>query len=202
MTCIIGMLNDGIVYMTGDHIGTDGYDVELQKRSKVFKNGDFVIGYTSSFRMGQLLEHVWEPPKKPKDCKSVYTFMVKHVVPSLIKLFDENKFMRIVSDLDNASKRSVNGQAYGGEFLIGYKDHLFKIQSDFAVLECTRNFDAIGAGEDFAKGALGAMLEFCIPGLGNLSPETCLREALKVVEDHSALVKVNWDSFQVLNTKK
>lgn len=199
MTCIVGMLRDGAVFMAGDHIGTDGYDVEVQKRSKVFRNGEFVIGYTDSFRMGQLLEHVWEPPKKPKDCKDISTFMVKYVVPSLIKVFDENKFMRLVGDSDNASRR-VNGQAYGGEFLIGYRDHLFKIQSDFAVLECVKPFDSIGAGEDFAKGAFEMM--YNLNYLMQYEPETMLAEVLKAVEGQSALVKVNWNEFKVLNTKK
>lgn len=200
MTCIVGMLKDGAVYMSGDHIGTDGYDVEVQKRSKVFRNGEFVVGYTSSFRMGQLLEHVWEPPKKPKDCKDPATFMVRYVVPSLIKLFEENKFMTTVSESDS-SKRSINGQAYGGEFLIGYKNRLFKIQSDFAVLECINGYDAIGAGEDFAKGAFCIIQSFIDSG-HDLPAATCLKSVLNAVEHHSALVKVNWDEFKVLNTKK
>lgn len=199
MTCIVGMLKDGLVHMAGDHIGTDGYDVEVQRRSKVFRNGDFVIGYTSSFRMGQLLEHVWEPPKKPRECKDTLEYMVKYVVPSLIKLFEENKFMRVVSDSNASANKSVNGQAYGGEFLIGYKSHLFKIQSDFAVLECTRPFDAIGAGEDYAKGSFEIL--YNLNYLFQYEPKTILTEVLKAVEGQSALVKVNWDSFKVVSTK-
>jgi len=199
MTCIVGMLKDGAVFMTGDHIGTDGYDVEVQKRSKVFRNGEFVVGYTDSFRMGQLLEHMWEPPKKPKECKDITAFMVKHVVPSLIKVFDENKFIRIIGDSDNASRR-VNGQAYGGEFLIGYRSHLFKIQSDFSVLECVKPYDSIGAGEDYAKGAFELLYNKSI--LFDGEPEEVLKDVLLAVEGQSALVKVNWEEFKVLNTKK
>lgn len=199
MTCIVGMLKDGVVHMAGDHIGTDGYDVEVQSRSKVFRNGDFVVGYTSSFRMGQLLEHVWEPPKKHKECKDIMTYMVKCVVPSIIKLFEENKFMRVVSDSNASARKSVNGQAYGGEFLIGYKNHLFKIQSDFAVLECIKPYDSIGAGEDYAKGAFEIMSN--LNYLFQYEPKTLLAEVLKAVENQSALVKVNWDAFKVLSTK-
>ena len=195
MTCIVGMLKDGVVYMAGDHIATDGYSRELQVRSKVFCNGPFVIGYTSSFRMGQLLEHVWEPPKKPKECKDIATYMVKHVVPSLIKLFDENKFMTTISESDNDSKKSVNGQACGGEFLIGYKDRLFKIESDFSVLECVEGYDAIGAGEEYAKGAFAALS----PAV--MRPEDKLSMVLHCVERHAALVAVNWDEFKVISTK-
>lgn len=196
MTCIVGMLCDGLVYMAGDHIGTDGSSKEIQKRSKVFKNGDFVIGYTSSFRMGQLLEHVWEPPKKQKTCKDITTYMVKYVVPSIMKLFEDNKFMSVTNESDNASNRSVRGQACGGVFLIGYKDRLFKIQSDFAVLECINGYDAIGAGEEYALGALGA-----IHGVSK-DPTWCLNVALKSTEKHCALVSVDWNNFSVLSTGK
>ncbi len=200
MTCIVGMLKDGAVYMTGDHIGTDGYDVEVQCRSKVFRNGDFIIGYTSSFRMGQILEHMWEPPKKPKECRDVLSYMVKHVVPSIIKVFDDNKFMRVSTDSDDATKRSVNGQAYGGEFLVGYREHLFKIQSDFAVLECVKPFDSIGAGEDFAKGAFEVLYQ--LNYLYQYDAKTLLKSILSSVEEQSALVKVDWEKFQVLTTAK
>ena len=196
MTCIVGMLKDGVVYMAGDHIGTDGYDVEIQRRSKVFRNREFVVGYTSSFRMGQILEHVWTPPKQPKSCKDLTEYMVKYVVPSLIKVFDDEKFIQNSGD----AKRS--GQAFGGEFLIGYKGHLFKIQSDFAVLECTYPFDSIGAGEDFAKGAFSILFAFEREMKNVLKPKDCLHDVLMAVEEHSALVKVDWDNFTVLSTKK
>lgn len=201
MTCIVGMLQDGAVYMAGDHIATDGYGREVQKRSKVFRNGDFIIGYTDSFRMGQLLEHVWDPPKKPKDIKDPMVYMVKCVVPSLIKCFDDNKFIRSVGGSDDSAKRSVNGQAYGGEFLIGYKDRLFKIESDFAVLECVDNYDSIGAGEEYAKGALRVLTK-CMDNGYDFDAKTCLMDALRTAESHCALVAVNWDYFSVLTTRK
>ena len=197
MTCIVGMLHDGVVYMAGDHIATDGYCKEVQKRSKVFRNGDFIIGYTESFRMGQLLEHVWEPPKKPKDCKDHTEYMVKFVVPSLIKCFDDNKFIRSVNDSDSASKRSVNGQAYGGEFLVGYRNRLYKVESDFAVLECVNGYDAIGAGEEYARGALEALKMTANP-----DATLFLTAALKATEKHCALVCVDWTNFKVLSTGK
>lgn len=196
MTCIVGLLKDGVVYMAGDHIATDGYCNEVQKRSKVFRNGDFIIGYTESFRMGQILEHKWEPPKLKKGTKDVTSYIVKSVIPSLIECFDKNKFIRSVSDSDSATKRSISGQVYGGEFLLGYKNHLYKVESDFSVLECVNNYDAVGAGEEYAKGALFAFYQTT-----NCDPVLFLKGALLSAEKHCSLVHVDWNNFKILSTK-
>lgn len=200
MTCIVGFLNGDIVHMAGDHIGTDGYSREIQGRSKVFRNGDFLIGYTSSFRMGQILEHVWEPPKKSKKCKDVTEFMVKQVVPSLIACFDNNRFIRSINSSDEEAKKAVPGQACGGEFLVGYNGHLFKIESDFSVLECVNGYDSIGAGEAYSLGAFSALDSEGL--LASLDPRRILTIALQAAEEHCALVAVDWDNFSVLSTEK
>jgi hypothetical protein len=55
MTCIVGIVENGKVYMGGDAAGVNGYSVRVRKDPKLFKVGEFLFGYTSSFRMGQLL---------------------------------------------------------------------------------------------------------------------------------------------------
>lgn len=55
MTCIIGLIKNKKVYIGGDSAGVDGLNITIRKDSKVFKINKFIIGYTSSFRMGQLL---------------------------------------------------------------------------------------------------------------------------------------------------
>ena len=62
MTCITGMVRNGHVYMAGDLMGSNGFTGRVYPDSKVFTNGDFIVGYTSSFRMGQILEWNWHPP--------------------------------------------------------------------------------------------------------------------------------------------
>ena len=66
MTCIIGYNdkeNDKL-FMIGDSLGVGGLDVVLRDDPKVFHNGDFLIGYTTSFRMGQLLRFADFPTQK------------------------------------------------------------------------------------------------------------------------------------------
>ena len=56
MTVIVALKNKDEVVMGGDCAGVGwNYDIQMRSDPKVFRVGRFVIGYTSSFRMGQLL---------------------------------------------------------------------------------------------------------------------------------------------------
>ena len=58
MTCIVGMVDgQGTVYIGADSLAAGGYQKTIRKDAKVFTNGIAVMGYTSSFRMGQLLRY-------------------------------------------------------------------------------------------------------------------------------------------------
>ena len=57
MTCIVGLEHDGKVYMGGDSAAVGGMDVYPSRIPKVFQAGRYLIGYTTSFRMGQLLQY-------------------------------------------------------------------------------------------------------------------------------------------------
>ena len=52
MTCIVGLIDGRRVWMGGDSAGVSGLDITVRADAKVFRNGDFLIGFTSSFRMG------------------------------------------------------------------------------------------------------------------------------------------------------
>lgn len=67
MTCIVGLVDQGNVWIGGDSAGVGGYDLMLRADQKVFRNGDFLMGFTSSFRMGQLLRYKLSPPKLHSD---------------------------------------------------------------------------------------------------------------------------------------
>ena len=86
MTCITGMVRDSHVYMAGDLMGSNGFTGRVYPDSKVFTNGDFIIGYTSSFRMGQILEWNWEPPLRQEGITD-RNYMQLNVVESLRATF-------------------------------------------------------------------------------------------------------------------
>src|SRR3546814_10742010 len=76
MTCIVGLVDDGKVYLGGDSAGVAGWSLTVRKDPKVFRVGDCIIGFTSSFRMGPLLAHSFQPPKWHDDY-DVYEYMVR-----------------------------------------------------------------------------------------------------------------------------
>lgn len=47
-----------------------------------------------------------------------------------------------------------DGEESGGIFLVAFKDRLFRIEDDFQVGELYDNFNSVGCGENYAKGAL------------------------------------------------
>jgi hypothetical protein len=65
MTCIVGLEHQGKVYIGADSAGVQGYNVTCRSDEKVFQNKDFILGFTSSFRMGQLLRYSFNPPTQP-----------------------------------------------------------------------------------------------------------------------------------------
>ena len=86
MTCIVGVAKSGKVYIGADSLGSNGLTKEIRKECKVFKNGDFLIGGTTSFRMLDLLKWKFNPPTV-KDGDDLHRFMVVDFVVSVSRPF-------------------------------------------------------------------------------------------------------------------
>jgi len=163
MTAIVAMIHEGKVWMGGDHLGSDGFTKnEFVKNDKVFKNGDFLIGYTTSFHMGQILQYHWKQPHRQENLTDDVYFY-KFVMKSFIDCFKDNGY---------GDKRGVGWES--GEFLVGWKGRLFLVENAHA-LECEK-FGAVGSGSYHAIGALKALDLVKV----NLSPEDMLGTALVV----------------------
>lgn len=163
MTCIVGLVSRKTVYIGADSASVLGWTSRVTRLPKVFQKGPFLIGYTSSFRMGQLLQHALAVPlqgssrKDQDDMKFMVTVFAEHV-RSLLKE-------------RGMSKVEANSES-GGQFLVGYRGRLYSVMSDFQVNEMADGYDAVGAGAEYALGALRA--------LPNLAPQTRVRRALEV----------------------
>jgi hypothetical protein len=64
MSCVIGLKNNGNIYMGSDgRASTLDGEIRPVITKKVFKNGKYLIGYTGSVRVGQvLLPHYFKAP--------------------------------------------------------------------------------------------------------------------------------------------
>lgn len=145
MTCVVGYKYAGKVWLAGDQVGGNNYFRENHTNlSKVFQVKDFILGYTTSFRMGQILQYSWNPPVK-QEGQDDDTYLYRDVVNSLSGVFDSCEF---------GSKEGVEKRT--GQFLLGWKGRLFTVQSNLSILEHDE-FAACGCGEDFARGAMHIM---------------------------------------------
>lgn len=170
MTCIAGLVHDGRVYIGGDSAGVDGrLHLTVRADRKVFRNGPFVMGFTSSFRMGQLLAHALEPPRRHPD-DDVYAYMVKDFI---------NAVRQCLKDGGWAQKREE--QEIAGDFLVGYAGRLFLISGDYQVGENADGIAACGCGDMLALGALVATTD--------KEPEDRIMTALSVAERFSGGVR-------------
>jgi ATP-dependent protease HslVU (ClpYQ) peptidase subunit len=142
MTCIVGLVHDGDVYIGGDSAGIAGLSVSIRADEKVFGNGPFIMGFTSSFRMGQLLRYKFAPPAQTVH-QTDMEYMVTSFIDAVRQCFAGNGF----GDKD---------ASVGGNFLVGYKGKLYNIESDHQVGVPTLAYDAVGCGTDLALGALYA----------------------------------------------
>ena len=143
MTCIVGLLDSGKVWMGGDSAGVAGLDLMVRADQKVFKNEPFIMGFTTSFRMGQLLRYSFVPPAKWEEIMDAYPFMVNDFINAVRKCLKDGGYAKKEHEVES-----------GGDFLGGFKGRLFGINSDYQVGESCLGFLAIGCGSQIALESL------------------------------------------------
>jgi ATP-dependent protease HslVU (ClpYQ) peptidase subunit len=179
MTCIVAVKKGEKVIMGGDSAGVAGYVTRPVARPKVFCVGEYVIGYTSSFRMGQILEFGFTPPVLyPND--DVFKEMVARFIPDLRKALRDGGWVK-----------TDNGQEHGGSFIVGIRGRVFEVHGDFQVFEPLDGISAVGCGEEFALGSLAASEE------AGVEPRESVMRALKAAARFSGGV---CEPFHVIET--
>lgn len=169
MTCIVAIAHEGIVYMGADSAGVAGMQLSVRRDPKIYQVGDFLFGFTTSYRMGQLLGYSFTPPtRKPEE--STERYMTTTFVDAL----------RLTLKLGGYAK-TENGVEQSGEFLVGYRGRVFRICADYQVGENHAAFDAVGCGSDIALGAMYAC--------DDKPPTERIRRALLAAESFSAGVR-------------
>lgn len=147
MTCIVGYIKNNKVTIGGDSAGVGGLSITHRKDPKVFVTGPFIMGFTSSFRMGQLLMSSMFKPPHQKEGQSDYDYMVTSFIESVKSCFKKGGFIQKYDEGDDK----------GGTFLVGYKGVLYMIENDYQVAISLENYEAVGCGVEFAKGVMFAV---------------------------------------------
>jgi ATP-dependent protease HslVU (ClpYQ) peptidase subunit len=168
MTCIVGIVHKQTVYIGGDSAGVDSsFNKVLRADRKVFVNGPFIMGFTSSFRMGQLLQYGLKPPVKPKLMDDM-KFMVTRFMDGVRDCFKNHGFGYITEGEDNE----------GGDFLVGFNGKLYQVEGNFQVGEALWPYASVGCGANYALGALYAT--------DGMEPDARIRRALEAASVFSA----------------
>jgi ATP-dependent protease HslVU (ClpYQ) peptidase subunit len=151
MTCIVALKENGKIYFGADKALSDAYTMRKISYNKIFKKGKYILGYTGSPRLGQLLEHVIELPEPPKSGANLH-FIVSSFIESVRKGLKEYGF----SEVDNNKEK-------GGIFIIGIDGEIFKVYNDFQVSTYENNVICCGSGEDYAEATMEALKDIFPP---------------------------------------
>jgi len=152
MTCIVGLIDGNKVYLGGDAAASDEKSGLIFQRPdpKVFKVGQYGIGFTDSFRMGQILQYNWTPPKyiPTVNNKNLDKFMRTKFVDSVKEAFKENGYGQFGQQQEDGD--------LGGIFLIAVAGtgRLFVMDEDFHIGESDTMYMAEGSGALIALGSL------------------------------------------------
>lgn len=165
MTCIVGIQHNGRVHIGGDSAGVAGSSLAIRGDAKVFRNGPYVMGFTTSFRMGQLLRYAFTPPKPEGDLDA---FMATTFVDAVRATLRDGGWLTTNSDREE-----------GGTFLVGVRGVLYAVHSDFQIARTLNGYAAVGCGGDIALGAIYATR-------GERSPRRRINIALEAAAEHSA----------------
>jgi len=112
--------------------------------------GQYGIGFVDSFRMGQILQYNWTPPKYTPTAgyRNLDKFIRTKFVDSVKEAFKEHGYGNFGSGTEEGDE--------GGIFLITVQGagRIFSMDSDFHIGEADVQFMAEGAGQELALGSL------------------------------------------------
>jgi hypothetical protein len=133
MTAIVGLVANGSVYIGGDSAGSNTWQMSIRSDAKVFRNGPYLMGFTTSFRMGQLIRYGLAAPKPEGD----------------LDQFMATSFIDAVRDCLKAGgwARKENDREEGGTFLVGVHGRLFTVHEDYQVAQTADGYAAVGSGD-------------------------------------------------------
>jgi ATP-dependent protease HslVU (ClpYQ) peptidase subunit len=161
MTCIVALINENKVFLGGDAAASDDKSGLIFQRTdpKVFKVGQFGIGFVDSFRMGQILQYSWTPPvyKPTAGYRNLDKFLRTRFVESVKEAFKENGY-------GNQNPGTEDGDE-GGIFIVTVQGagRIFTMDSDFHIGEADVQYMAEGAGQELALGSLFSTAQIKTP---------------------------------------
>lgn len=194
MTCIIAHTNGTSSFIAGDKLGSNGFTKSIQTEPKVFEkefiriNDDagltrtkevMAIGYTTSFRMGQLLTYNLNLPQQDSH-ETFPQYLVLKVIPIIRQMFK-----------DEWGSRDTSQDVGGGQFIILHNHTIYEVQEDFAVLQPKTQITAVGSGTYHAIASMSAYLE--VQQETNVALHNRVESIFKIVSENVTSVSPEFD---------
>jgi hypothetical protein len=131
VTCIVGIVEDSVIYMGGDRAASDEVSIVSMKQPKVYIRDEWIYGYAGNIGEGQWINYISLPSPEG----DVEKILKTKIAPLLRK------------SIENDRDSSDTG------FLIGARGRLFELSvEDWGVIEISES--SIGSGSQFALGSL------------------------------------------------
>jgi hypothetical protein len=172
MTCVVGLEHGGVVYLGADSAAVSRERLRSRADPKAFRVGPYVMGYTTSFRMGDVLRYSFAPPDPPE--RGLDRFMATTFIDAARAAFREAGVATSASGVESC-----------GAFLVGVRGRLFTVESDYQVGVERAGFHAVGSGDQVALGALYATAKM-------KDPRARVRLALAAAERFTGDVRRPW----------
>ncbi len=170
MTCIVGLVEDGITYIAGDSAGSNSYVMRPRADRKVFRKGSFLFGCAGSFRMAQLLKYNLDIPVRngatPPD-RYIHTAFLDAI--------------RVTMWQGGHSQQVLGEELIAGAVIFSYQGGLYSLEPDYQIAELSVPFMAIGCGAQVALGSLHST--------DGMKPTERVRMALEASEQYTQGVR-------------
>jgi len=129
MTVIVAIRDGTTIIMACDSAATGDDSQDIVTNEKLFfkMNGRMLIGFAGCFRIGQRIQYCFDVPEP--DTTDTMCYMITQFVPKL------QAFLKTLRE-----RKKMNDST----LLIGFQGRIFKIMSDFSLLENRCGYDAIG----------------------------------------------------------
>lgn len=170
MTCIVGYEHEEKVYLGCDSATVENWTIQTIAQPKIFKLGEFLIGYSGFPRIGQLIQ--FSLSLRPQlDNQSDFQYLCTEFATSVKTLLNDNDFIR----------SGDNGKSLPeSNLLFGYHKHLYLLDGNFQIIQFKDKYNAIGSGMDLALGAMAALDK-----IKTLEPEFRIKIALEASAKHN-----------------
>lgn len=142
MTCVVALRDGDRVIMGCDSVGVSGYSARNRSDPKVYRVGDMLIGFTTSYRMGQILGYSLRPAQ-PLEGVDLHEYMATHFVDVVREALKKGGATKVDNNVETC-----------GDFLVAWRGRIFNVSSDFQVGESPDGYDAVGCGEEIARVSL------------------------------------------------